>query len=83
MSFTFIKNYFISRSRNKNKVMYLKQENQYSIFDEYDVALYNRIFILNIVKNMNVRDKVHLLIEQANEHGGHDNIAAVLIEGGR
>lgn len=40
--------------------------------------------ILNIVKkNMNVRDKVHLLIEQANEHGGHDNIAAVLIEGGR
>ena len=63
--------------------MYLKQENQYSIFDEYDVALYNRIFILNIVKNMNVRDKVHLLIEQANEHGGHDNIAAVLIEGGR
>lgn len=24
--------------------MYLKQENQYSIFDEYDVALYNRIF---------------------------------------
>ena len=58
MSFTFIKNYFISRSRNKNKVMYLKQENQYSIFDEYDVALYNRIFILNIVKNMNVRDRV-------------------------
>ena len=40
--------------------------------------------ILNIVKkNMNVKDKVHLLIEQANEHGGHDNIAAVLIEGGR
>ena len=40
--------------------------------------------LLNIVKkNMNVRDKVHLLIEQANEHGGHDNIAAVLIEGGR
>ena len=40
--------------------------------------------ILNIVKkNMNVRYKVHLLIEQANEHGGHDNIAAVLIEGGR
>ena len=38
--------------------MYLKQENQYSIFDEYDVALYNRIFILNIVKNMNVRDRV-------------------------
>ena len=37
--------------------MYLKQENQYSIFDEYDVALYNRIFILNIVKNMNVRDQ--------------------------
>ena len=35
--------------------MYLKQENQYSIFDEYDVALYNRIFILNIVKN---RDRV-------------------------
>ena len=32
---------------------------------------------------MNVRDKVHLLIEQANEHGGHDNIATVLIEGGR
>ena len=27
---------------------------------------------------MNVKDKVHLLIEQANEHGGHDNIAAVL-----
>ena len=24
--------------------MYLKQENQYSIFDEYDVALYNRIY---------------------------------------
>ena len=40
--------------------------------------------ILNIVRqNMNVKDKVHLLIEQANEHGGHDNIAAVLIEGGR
>ena len=58
MSFTFIKNYFISRSRNKNKVMYLKQENQYSIFDEYDVALYNRISILNIVKNMNVRDRI-------------------------
>lgn len=38
--------------------MYLKQENQYSIFDEYDVALYNRIFILNIVKNMNVRDRI-------------------------
>ena len=38
--------------------MYLKQVNQYSIFDEYDVALYNRIFILNIVKNMNVRDRV-------------------------
>ena len=32
---------------------------------------------------MNVKDKVHLLIEQANEHGGRDNIAAVLIEGGR
>ena len=39
--------------------------------------------ILNIVRqNMNVKDKVHLLIEQANEHGGHDNIATVLIEGG-
>ena len=40
------------------ELFYLKQENQYSIFDEYDVALYNRIFILNIVKNMNVRDRV-------------------------
>ena len=40
-------------------------------------------FMQIVKKNMNVRDKVHLLIEQANEHGGHDNIAAVLIEGGR
>ena len=40
--------------------------------------------ILEIVKKeMDIKEKVHLLIEQANEHGGHDNIAAVLIEGGR
>ena len=34
-------------------------------------------------KEMDIKEKVHLLIEQANEHGGRDNIAAVLIEGGR
>ena len=40
--------------------------------------------ILEIVKKeMDIKEKVHLLIEQANEHGGRDNIAAVLIEGGR
>lgn len=39
--------------------------------------------ILEIVKKeMDIKEKVHLLIEQANEHGGRDNIAAVLIEGG-
>ena len=48
------------------------------------IPKHTAIKTLNIVKkNMNVKDKVHLLIEQANEHGGHDNIAAVLIEGGR
>lgn len=39
--------------------------------------------ILEIVnKDMNVKNKVEFLIEQANIHGGHDNIAVVLIEGG-
>ena len=37
----------------------------------------------NDKKEMDIKEKVHLLIEQANEHGGRDNIAAVLIEGGR
>lgn len=34
-------------------------------------------------KDMNIKNKVEFLIEQANVHGGHDNIAVVLIEGGR
>lgn len=50
-------------------------------------GLYNNLSdheILDILyKDDLVHNKVHELINQANEHGGSDNIAVVLIEGGR
>lgn len=49
-------------------------------------GLYNNLSdeeILSILnKEDQVKNKVHQLIDQANEHGGSDNIAVVLIEGG-
>ncbi|MBM6841780.1 Stp1/IreP family PP2C-type Ser/Thr phosphatase [[Clostridium] spiroforme] len=49
-------------------------------------GLYNNLSdeeILSILKKEDqVKNKVHQLIDQANEHGGSDNIAVVLIEGG-
>lgn len=49
-------------------------------------GLYNNLSdedILDILKNKDqVKNKVHLLIDRANEQGGSDNIAVVLIEGG-
>lgn len=49
-------------------------------------GLYNNLSdeeILHILKSKDpVKNKVHMLIDEANEHGGSDNIAVVLIEGG-